>query len=690
MSKKNELIGILWFVVALFLLISLLPHYSDGNYLGKFGKYIALAFFYLFGFGSYLFPFVFCVVGYLTFKEEKVDKPNIKIIGGSLFLLSICLFLYLITGSPDENKIGYLMGISIISLTSRLGGYLIFLLMIIAAIYLLELEMYPKSILSRVIFNIKARLKESGEKKKQPKIVKEEKEPIKIQPVPELPDDHAKEKKLDKKLLKKEKTALQKDAKPETWPEKESSKFEMPEISFLDEPETAAAVKEDFKITEEIIVKTLQNFGINVEILRTVKGPVVTRYEVKPAPGTKVNKIVSLSNDLALALKATHIRIIAPIPGLAAVGIEIPNKKYTLVSLNEIIQSEDFKNPDLRMPVTIGKSVDGENIVADLAEMPHLLVAGATGSGKSVCLNSIIVSLLYKFSPVQLKLLLIDPKRVEFTLYNDLPHLYSPVITDARKATDALRMLSKDMQERYSKLSAAGVRDIVTYNKTAEEKMPYVVVIIDELADLMLIAAREIEEVITRLSQLARGVGIHLVFATQRPSVDVITGVIKANFPSRIALQVFSKVDSRVILDIGGAEDLLGKGDMLFSLASYPKPVRTQCSYVSANEVKKVVDFWKKQGKPEYSGIESIGETGMEDDGEGTNELFKNALVFVKERKRVSATLLQGAFHISGGKAANLVSLMETKGLIGQGIGNKPRQIYFDKIDELLKKMEEK
>ena len=318
--------------------------------------------------------------------------------------------------------------------------------------------------------------------------------------------------------------------------------------------------------------------------------------------------------------------------------------------------------------------------------MPHLLVAGATGAGKSVCLNSIIISLLYKFNPDELKLLLIDPKRVEFALYNEMPHLYTPVITDVKRASQALRHLVKDMTDRYDKLAKAHARDIISYNKKAEVKLPYVVVIIDELADMMLLAAREIEDVITRLAQLARGVGIHLIFATQRPSVDVITGVIKANFPSRIALQVFSKVDSRVILDMGGAEDLLGKGDMLFSLASFPQPLRCQCSFISTTEIKKIMDFWTEQGKPTLVEIETKSSEGMkEGDGED-NELFINALIFVKERKRASVQLLQGAFHISGGRATNLISLMESKDLIGPGQGNKPRDIYYDRIEEILKK----
>ncbi|MEI6846201.1 MAG: DNA translocase FtsK, partial [Candidatus Firestonebacteria bacterium] len=430
----------------------------------------------------------------------------------------------------------------------------------------------------------------------------------------------------------------------------------------------------------------LNDFGVRVAPYRAVVGPVITRFEITVFEGQKVNKIVSLSNELAMALRATHIRIIAPIPGKNAVGIEVPNADSSTVSLKSMLDSPAFNNPKFRLPISIGKTVDGVVTIADLADMPHLLVAGATGAGKSVCLNSIIVSLIYKFKPDELKLLLIDPKRVEFSLYNDIPHLYTPVITDVRKASEALKYLCRDMVDRYDKLSKAHARDIVTYNSKAEVKLPYIVVIIDELADMMLLAAREVEDVITRLAQLARGVGIHLVFATQRPSVDVITGVIKANFPSRIALQVFSRIDSRVILDTGGAEDLLGKGDMLFSLASFPQPVRCQCPFISSSEIKNVMDFCKAQGKPEMISIEVKSETGAGEGSGEDNELFLNALTFVKERKRASVQLLQGAFHISGGRATNLISLMESQGIIGPGIGNKPRDINFDRLEEALKK----
>ena len=717
MNKKNELVGIAWFAAGILLLAALFVGLFAGHGMGILGRYIQLAFFYIFGFASFLIPVIFGFIGYYSFKKNELKKPFYKITGAVLLLAGICLLFYLVNIYGDyENMLGNVLGIVLVKLIDLIGAWLVCGLLFIFALYFLELEHLPKDFL-RIILDKFQRWKEDRpareaerEAKKAKKAMearkaKEEKEARKAEKEREAMEEReAKEEKEAGKANKAQKAETEKpEPKPKPVEKKteknlkplkgeapgglEVKQYSLPSFDLLSDYESAAKMsKEDFSVKENIIKVTLADFGIEVEPTRAIMGPVITRYEMTVAAGQKVNRIVSLSNDLAMALRATHIRIIAPIPGTNAVGIEVPNKKSSTVSLKSIIDSGEFNNPSFRLPISIGKTVDGENMVADLADMPHLLVAGATGAGKSVCLNSIIISLIYKFKPDELKILLIDPKRVEFTLYNEMPHLYTPVITDVRKASEALKHLVRDMTDRYDKLSKAHARDIVSYNKKAEVKLPYVVVIIDELADMMLLAAREIEDVITRLAQLARGVGIHLVFATQRPSVDVITGVIKANFPSRIALQVFSKVDSRVILDTGGAEDLLGKGDMLFSLASFPRSVRCQCSYISTTEIKNIMDFWTAQGEPTMVNIEVKSEGGMkEGDGED-NELFINALVFVKERKRASVQLLQGAFHISGGRATNLISLMESKGLIGPGVGNKPRDINFDKIEEILKK----
>ncbi|OGF44698.1 MAG: hypothetical protein A2231_10720, partial [Candidatus Firestonebacteria bacterium RIFOXYA2_FULL_40_8] len=534
MNKKHELIGIGWFAVSLFIFISLIFGLLASDR-GLAGRLIKMAFFYIFGYASFIIPVIFGFIGYYNFKKDEPKKPAYKIGGITLFLVASCLFLYLVGVPADnENKLGLFLGWGLEKLVSSVGAWIVFAVLIIFSLYFLELEHLPKHALSGFLEKFakwkdirKERLEENKLEKlknrEAKKALKEEKrqnkfiEKEKVKPEPVIRVDamrtEPKSKPAEKKQEKPVKPAAAGGIKVKGEDGKEEAKeYVLPPFSLLADYESAVKMgKEDFKENENIIKLTLENFGIEVEPSRTVMGPVVTRYEVKVAAGQKVNKIVALSNDLAMALRATHIRIIAPIPGTNAVGIEVPNKKYSTVSLKSIIDSTEFNNPSFRLPVSIGKTVDGENMVADLADMPHLLVAGATGAGKSVCLNSIIVSLLYKFKPDDLKLLLIDPKRVEFSLYNDIPHLYTPVITDVRKASEALKHLCRDMVDRYDKLSKAHARDIVSYNKKAEVKLPYVVVIIDELADMMLLAAREVEDVITRLAQLARGVGIHLV-----------------------------------------------------------------------------------------------------------------------------------------------------------------------------------
>ncbi len=690
MKRKNEFLGILWVASALFLFTALMP----SVFLGVFGTYLRSAFYLLFGHVSFLFPVLFVVIGYYSFKDERIEKRELKGAGFFVILTGLCVFQYLfgidkilnvnsIRDISDNNQFGLKLGGFLENNTGSLGAGFIAFLALVLGVYLLGFDNHAKGILARCYAWV-AKLFRRSSAQTVPDLLKGEEKPRGKTDksaiiIPKIPDASPRPEKAPK------------EAKPEKKKDPAAIKapgeisYELPTIDLLNEKPKPVNSEEDIKLYSEIIEKTLATFDIKVKVTNAVSGPVITRFELKPDAGTKVSKISALQNDLALNLKATRIRIIAPLPGVGAVGIEVPNKKPVIVSLREMLEDSDFTNSSGKMPVVIGKTVDGKAVIADLAEMPHLLVAGATGSGKSVCLNTIIMSLLYRFNPAELKVLLIDPKRVEFSLYRDIPHLYTPIITDTKKATQALKAVSFEMHNRYTKLSEIGARDISSYNASSEEKMPYIVVIIDELADLMLLEARQVEEVITRLAQLSRAVGIHLVFATQRPSADIITGVIKANFPSRIALQVFSMTDSRVILDTGGAENLLGKGDMLFSLASFPEPLRVQCPYVSSGEVKKVMDSWKIQAKPEYSQIETAPAAAGFDEAGDDEGLLRKALIVVKERKRASATLLKGALHVSDGKAANLISIMETNGLIGPSQGSKPRDIYFDKIEELLK-----
>ncbi|MEK7187868.1 MAG: DNA translocase FtsK, partial [Patescibacteria group bacterium] len=451
----------------------------------------------------------------------------------------------------------------------------------------------------------------------------------------------------------------------------------------------------DLRANANIIKRTLESFGIAVEMGEINIGPKVTRYTLKPAEGVKLSRITALSQDLALSLAAHPIRIEAPIPGKSLVGIEIPNKVAAMVRLGSLIGYPDFQKAG-PIAFALGRDVTGEPIFGNIATMPHMLIAGATGSGKSVVIQSLITSLLYKNSPDELRLVLIDPKRVELSVYEGIPHLVGPVITENKKALSVFRWAINEMEGRYSQLLKAGCRDIKSFNAKEEEKLPYVVIIVDELADLMSTYGREIEGYIIRLAQMARATGIHLILSTQRPSVEVITGLIKANITTRIALQVASQIDSRTILDTAGAEKLLGGGDLLFISSEYSRPKRIQGTYISEEEIHKVADFIRDNNEEiddVTSPFESNGESGSAgkdifDDfngagsDDGDDELYAEAVRFVKEAGKASASLLQRRLKVGYARAARLLDLMENNGLIGPGDGAKPREVYGDKFDD--------
>ena len=476
------------------------------------------------------------------------------------------------------------------------------------------------------------------------------------------------------------------------------SDYQFPPLSLLSAPAVETIDQTDqLKSRAELLERTLAHFNITAQVTEIHPGPVVTRYDLEPAPGVKVSSIASRSNDIALALKATSVRVLAPVPGKGAVGIEIPNDKAIMVKLREILESPALQKYHSALAFALGKSVSGEACVGDLAQMPHLLVAGSTGAGKSVCIHSLILSILYRSSPDLVKLVLIDPKRLELTAYEGIPHIYDPrnpasqaaVITVPKEAAKALQRMIRVMELRYEAFAKANVRNIDGYNeKRAEEGLPpehYIVVIIDELADLMLTVPKEIEDCVQRLAQMARAVGIHLVLATQRPSVDVITGVIKANLPSRIALRVASQTDSRVIIDSGGAECLLGSGDMLFLPSGSPQTLRVQGAYVSPREVESVVNFLKDQGGPSYEDLfktASGDQLGLEDDDELKD--LQEALKLIQMRRRVSQDLLKA--HLgSSARATNILSLLEVKEFIHKPEGTNRWEIYFDRVEDFLK-----
>jgi len=503
-------------------------------------------------------------------------------------------------------------------------------------------------------------------------------------------------------------------AAPPPKPPPDWSKYKLPPIDLLDFPPISSRkvdIKEDLKLNAQILEATLREFGIEVQMGDVTKGPVITRYEIHPAPGVKVEKILGLNNNISLAMKAQSVRILAPIPGKGCVGIEVPNSSSTVVYLRDIMETQEWKSHKARIPLALGKDVAGNPIIADLTEMPHLLVAGATGSGKTVCINAILACLLHHASPADLRFLMIDPKIVEMQGYNGLPHLMVPVVTDAKKVILALRYVINEMERRYQMFAKVGVRNIAGFNsrkkpapkpvdpeedsqpklievpRDAEppipEKIPYIVVIVDELADLMLVAPADVENAIARLAQLSRAVGIHMILATQRPSVDVITGVIKANFPARIAFQMASKVDSRTILDANGADKLLGKGDMLYLPPGSSKLIRAQGVFIQDEEIKRTVEFIKAQSEPNYELTiheklqkETISASDMGEDED--EELVEQAIEILRTEQRASVSLLQRRMRIGYTRAARIMDLLEERKIVGPNKGAEPRDILID------------
>ena len=470
--------------------------------------------------------------------------------------------------------------------------------------------------------------------------------------------------------------------------------YEFPPITLLEEGKNKTDQNSEKRLlaTAEKLRRTLYSFGVSAKVENVSVGPAITRYELAPAEGVRVSKISNLADDIALALEAETIRIEAPIPGKHTVGIEVPNKEKNMVPLRDIIESDEFINSKSKLAFALGKDVAGSTVVTDIAKMPHTLIAGQTGAGKSVCINTLITSIIYKAKPSEVKLLMIDPKVVELSVYNGIPHLLIPVVTDPKKAAGALAWAVQEMVKRYSLFAEKKVRDMKGYNALAEKegnpKLPQIVIIIDELADLMMVAQKDVEDAICRLAQMARAAGMHLVIATQRPSVDVITGIIKANIPSRIAFSVSSQVDSRTILDSAGAEKLLGKGDMLFYPSGAPKPVRIQGAFISDKEVENIVKFLKKDGETTYDSdiIESIEKSGEpekavaeEDEDDDTDPFLEEAIDLVVETGQASTSFIQRRFKVGYARAGRIIDQMEQRGIISGYQGSKPREVLMSK-----------
>ncbi|MCA0983270.1 DNA translocase FtsK [Halobacillus yeomjeoni] len=474
--------------------------------------------------------------------------------------------------------------------------------------------------------------------------------------------------------------------------ELENFDYQLPGLDLLDEPSSSpqSQGRSHIQATVKKLEKTFQSFGVKAKVTKVHVGPAVTKYEVYPDVGVKVSKIVNLNDDLALALAAKDIRIEAPIPGKSAVGIEVPNQEVSMVSLREVLETGK-SSPEAKLSFALGRDISGEAVMSELNKMPHLLVAGATGSGKSVCINGIITSILMRAKPHEVKMMMIDPKKVELNVYNGIPHLLAPVVTDPKKASRALKKVVSEMERRYDLFSDTGTRNIESYNEyikkhnneneDTQPQLPYIVVLVDELADLMMVASNEVEDAITRLAQMARAAGIHLIIATQRPSVDVITGVIKANIPSRIAFSVSSQTDSRTILDSGGAEKLLGRGDMLFTPVGANKPTRVQGAFLSDDEVERIVNFCVEQQRAQYQ-EEMIPEEESEVKQEVDDDLYPEAVQMVIEMQSASVSMLQRRFRVGYTRAARLIDAMEDNGIVGPYEGSKPRSVLVSQSEE--------
>lgn len=689
--KPAALSGILVIALSLLVLVSL---FSDRA--GVVGGFLHRVLLTLFGWGAYPLPAVSLAGALLALSGMSIEK--IQVIGALLvflaavgamhFVIAPEAFLAAGTLGRGGGIVGAVMATFLLRLFGRVGAWIILAATALSGLVLInERSLVALAGCTRFRRMPRARapntrvVQEEGESGRPPEQAAESKE---VPPSPAGSPLRAEAAPTAGPVVK---TGM---AEPVGTPVQLTipqvvGPYQLPPVTLLRKPVRLKNYRLEKDIAENVrlLEETLNNFGISAKVTEVSRGPAITRYEIHPAPGTKVSRIVGLADDIALSLAATDVRIEAPIPGKAAIGIEVPNKEITPVYLREVIDTPVFARETSPLTIALGKDISGTPVVADLAKMPHLLIAGATGSGKSVCINALISSILFKATPAQVKFLLIDPKMVELTAYNGIPHLISPVVTDVRKAAGVLNWAVTEMENRYSLFAAAGVRDIKRYNETRPpaNALPYIVIVIDELADLMMVSPAEVEEAICRLAQMARAAGLHLVVATQRPSVDVITGLIKANIPSRLSFAVSSQTDSRTILDMNGAEKLLGRGDMLFLPVGASKPQRVQGAFISDGEVEELVNFWRGQGEPEFQeAILAVQPKEKETPAdEAEDELFGKALELVVEAGQASASYLQRRLRIGYTRAARIIDQLAEKGYVGPAEGSKPRPVLISK-----------
>ena len=712
---------------SLYFVISILIVILSVLQMGIIGRFFDSFFKYLFGSFSYIFYLIIIAIPIYYILDKKLKSP---ILVASVFILIDFLFQLVLIGNKDTNYISFsdiynnkvsLYGGGIVSyypvklliyLLSYYGSLLIVISAIITIIvlylninyrsFVLKIKYYVSNAFERDTYveekesNIEAsefeinnteNLNNENSNEQRYNDIKDKELVVDIREFPEEEntDEIVASRPTKRRIIEEVKEEPTQEIDRIEVNEESYDNHVLPPITLLNNPTKKQTVtKGDIVEKSKILQSTFNNFGIEVKIVKAIVGPSITQFQILPTPGTKVSKIVNLSNDIALNLAAKDVRIEAPIPGKSLIGIEIPNTVNELVTMKEVFVNDKDNSP---LSVALGKDVSGEAIFTRIDKTPHLLIAGSTGSGKSVCVNTIITSILLKNKPDKVKLIMIDPKMVELSIYDGIPHLLTSVVTDPLKAADVLHKVVLEMESRYREFARTRVRNIEGYNKIAEKdpdykELPYIVVIIDELADLMMVSSKEVEESIARIAQKARAAGIHMIIATQRPSVDVITGVIKTNIPSRIALAVSSSVDSRTILDKSGAETLLGKGDMLYLSADSSKPVRIQGAFLSDDEVEKVVDFVKSQSEAQYDPNMTPSEVSSQSGGSSADEadpLYKEVLLFIAKTQKASASLLQRRFKIGYNRAARIIDMLEEDGYIGPVDGSKPRKVFLEK-----------
>jgi S-DNA-T family DNA segregation ATPase FtsK/SpoIIIE len=737
-NKANEILGLVLFAVSILIFLSLLSYQATDpslsvsaspqqyqNIIGKFGAWVADFLFQLFGLAALLLPLSLLCIGYRKLRVRPFEYPYIKALGFFSTLLAVACGLTLLSPTlPDwanftpGGVFGILLSDSLLGYFNRTGTLIIVFTVLALSLVLTTrfsidallnwVTSYRWNLFSGISNRIRQWRRRRKNRKELARLKKEQREVV-SQPLPNKMSMEAQGQgsiELDQGEQQKVTVSLPHSATSELKPTPIRPAFrtdyKLPPLDLLKKQVTETKFDEQqLVMTARKLTEKCAEFEVFGRVLQIHPGPVVTTFEFKPDPGIKYSRITNLTDDLCLALKAESIRI-DRVPGKNTVGIEVPNLERRTIYLREALGSKAFQDSKSLLTLGVGQLINGGPFIADLAGMPHLLIAGATGSGKSVGLNCMVCSMLYKADPQDVRFIMVDPKRLELGLYENIPHLLTPIVTDPKKAANALNWAVREMEQRYKLLAQEGVRNIDQYNELVDEgegrqedeeieRLPYIVIIVDELADLMMSAGKEVEFAVTRLAQMARAVGIHLILATQRPSVDVLTGLIKANFPCRISFRVSSKVDSRTILDTNGAEQLLGMGDMLFLSPETARPIRIHGGFISEKEISSITKFLKRQAAPDYQEEVLEGEQSEEEEcfvevAEMEDKLYDEAARFVVEAGRASTSLLQRRFRVGYGRAARLLDMMEHEGVVGPSEGSKPREVlvppgYFEEVE---------